>query len=213
MSSNQLGESNRLILTDIASLEHQDLLTFDITRALTLSQFYHLEISEKTIFIGALIQAVDLLSELKSLKVHSLSLDQPRELCEKEVDIFLSTEDTSKIKKVYLKKMIDTPEIYFLMVLCPYMEYLQVDCINDMHVELFVRRIVNKINNECNQYLRSLYFKVPASDDRLIQNLKQMIHSEKLLVDYTIQRESETIYLQWKRLYFTFCLFLLKIFK
>jgi len=198
MSSNQLGESNRLILTDITSLQYLELLTFDIIRALTLSQFYHLEVSEEKNFIGALIQAVGLLSELKSLKVDSLSLDQPRELCEEEVDIFLSTEDTSKIKKVYLKKMNDIPEIYFLMVLCPYMEYLQVDCINDMDVEFFVRDILKKINDECNQYLRSLYFKVPAADDRLIQKLKEMIHSEKLLVDYTIRRESETIYLQWK---------------
>jgi hypothetical protein len=198
MSSNQVGESNRLIFTDIILLEYQELLTFDIIRALTLSQFYHLEISKKTIFIGALIQAVGLLSELKSLKVDSLSLDQPRELCEEEVDIFLSTEDTSKIKKVYLKKMIDTPDIYFLMVLCPYMEYLQVDCINHIDVEFFVRDILKKIKHDSNDYLRSLYFKVPAADDRLIEKLKEMINSEKLLVDYTIRRESETIYLQWK---------------
>jgi hypothetical protein len=94
-SFDQLSESARLILMNIPPVERQELITIHISRALTLSQFYHMKILEKTIFIGALIQSVDVLSELKSLKIHSLSLDQPRKLCEEEVDIFLSTEDTS----------------------------------------------------------------------------------------------------------------------
>jgi hypothetical protein len=94
--------------------------------------------------------------------------------------------------------MIDTPEIYFLMVLCPYMEYLKVDCIKNMDIESFLRNIFNKINHERNEYLRSLSFKVPAADARLIQKLKEMINSVKLLANYKIQRESEDIYLQWE---------------
>jgi hypothetical protein len=67
-----------------------------------------------------------------------------------------------------------------------------------MDIESFLRNIFNKINHERNEYLRSLSFKVPAADDRLIQTLEEMINSEKLLANYTIRRESEAIYLQWK---------------
>jgi hypothetical protein len=37
-----------------------------------------LEIPNEEIFNGALIQIVDLLSELQTLKIHSLSLEEPR---------------------------------------------------------------------------------------------------------------------------------------
>ncbi len=197
-SSNQLSKSTRLILNDIPCLDCQDLITINISRALTVAQYYHLEIPENEIFNGALIRAVALLPELTTLKIHSLSLYEPRDLCEEEIDIFLSTEDTSKIVKVYLTEMNEIQEIYFLMSLCPYMQYLIVKCINDMDVELFVRQMLDKINFEHNRYLRLLCFLVPAADDEIIRKLEKMINTEKLIVNYSIKRFLENIYLQWK---------------
>ena len=184
---------------DIPSIECQQLITIHIRRALTVAQFYHLEIPEKKIFIGALIKAVDLLSELNSLKIHSLLLEQPKNLCEEEEgDILLSRENKSKITKVYLEKMIEITDIYSLMILCPYMEYLKVGCINNMDVQLFVREMLNKINFERNQYLRLLCFHVPAADYQIIKKLEKMINTEKLIVDYSFKRVCDNIYLKWK---------------
>lgn len=53
-----------------------------------------------------------------------------------------------------------------------------------------------KINDESNQYLRSLCFHVPTVDDKIIQNLENMINFDKLLVDYTIKRVLDNLYLQ-----------------
>ncbi len=157
-----------------------------------------MEIPNEEIFNGALIQIVDLLSELQTLKIHSLSLEEPRDLCEEEVDILLSREDTNKITKVYLEIMMDMADIYFLMVLCPQINYLKVGFINNIDVESFVRKILNKINHEQNQYLRLLCFRVEAADDQTIKNLEKIIDDEKLLVDYSMKRVRENIYLQWK---------------
>ncbi len=84
------------------------------------------------------------------------------------------------------------------MKLYPYMEYLRIHCVHNRDIESFLTEIFKKINYDSNDYLRSLCFQIPAADDQLIQNLKRMINSEKLLVDYTIRREFETIYFQWK---------------
>ncbi len=43
-SFDQLSESARLILMNIPPVERQELITIHISRALTLSQFYHMEI-------------------------------------------------------------------------------------------------------------------------------------------------------------------------
>jgi len=186
------------MITLISSDEDDELAIMDIKSAFNVTQFYHLEITVINIFIGLLIQITDSLRELNSLQILTLSLDQPRELCDEELVILNSVKERSKISKVYLCEMIDIEEVYFLMKLCPYMEYLRVDCVHNMDIESFLREIFKKIKDDNNDYLRSLCFQIPAADDRLIQNLKQMIHSEKLLVDYTIRRELETIYLQWK---------------
>ncbi len=141
---------------------------------------------------------VNCLSQLQTLKIHSLLLEKSNDLNEEEVDILSSREDTNQITKVYLKTMTDMAEIYFLIVLCPQLQYLRVDYIVNMDVESFVREILHKINFEKNEYLRLLRFYVEAADDQTIKNLEKMIDDEKLLVVYSIKRVRENIYLQWK---------------
>jgi hypothetical protein len=194
----QYSKSARLTLKDLHLLECEDLITIYINRALSIVQYYHLEIRNDKIFHGALMQVVNCLSELHTLKIHSLSLEEPRDLCEEEVDILLSREDTNQITKVYLKTTMDMADIYFLTALCPHMEYLRVGSINDMDTESFVRELLHKINFEQNEYLRLLCFRVEAADDQTIKNLQKMIDDEKLLVDYSMKRVRENIYLQWK---------------
>jgi hypothetical protein len=193
-----LSKSARLTLTDLPPLECQDLITIYINRALSVAQYYHLEIPNEQIFNGTLLEVVDLLSELQTLKIHSLSLEEPRDLCEEEVDILLSREDTNQITKVYLEIMVDMADIYFLMVLCPHADYIKIGSIIDMDVESFVRQMLNKINFEQNQYLRLLCFRVEAADDQTIKNLEKMIDDEKLHVDYSMKCVRENICLQWK---------------
>ncbi|CAF4840698.1 unnamed protein product, partial [Rotaria sp. Silwood2] len=99
-------------------------MTINIIHILTVAQIYHLEISEENVHVAALIEAVSLLSELTTLKIHSLSLHESRTLNSEELLTLASMEDRSKITKVYLKMMNDIEEFYFPLELCPYMEHL-----------------------------------------------------------------------------------------
>jgi hypothetical protein len=193
--NNPLSKSTGLTITDISSPESQELINMHINRALTVGQIYHLVIQDEQIFSGTLRKAVNSLPDLMTLDICSLSFEESRELCEEEV----SRESTSQITKVCLEMMMEITDIYFLMVLCPKMEYLRVASLNDMDVELFVREILNKINSENNQHLRLLSFVIEGANDELIQKLDNMIKTEKLIVDYSIQYVYlDNIFLQWK---------------
>ncbi|CAF1278614.1 unnamed protein product [Rotaria sp. Silwood1] len=85
-------------------------------------------------------------------------------------------------------------EIYFLLNVCPHMEYPNVECVNRMAIGLFLQAILNKINKD----LRLLCIYVSKADDNMIKRLNKMIDNEKLLSNYTIHHELDNIYLQWK---------------
>jgi hypothetical protein len=170
----------------------------EIQRVLTITQIYHLEILEKKISIPVLIQAVNLLSDITTLKNHSLSTDEPIELTVKELLILCSMKETSKITKIYLEEIGDVQELDFLFILCPYMRYFKVGCIKTMDVQSFLRTIFKKINHNNNHPLRSLCFDVPTADHQIVENIEEMIKCEKLLPDFTVKHILDTVYLQWK---------------
>jgi hypothetical protein len=195
-TSIQFAKSSLIKLSYICD-QPLDSYLMEINFVLNLQRIYHLEIAHD-IFIGMLIQITDALPELISLKIHSLLLHEPRKLCAGEVDILRSMKDTSKITDVYLEKVVEIHEVYYLMGLCPCIRYLKVGCIDKMDVERFLRNILEKINLKSNAYLRLLCFHIRTADDEVIKKLEQIIHDENLLIDYTIKRELDDIYLKWK---------------
>ncbi len=191
-----INSSSRIHLMFIPSDEYLDLFRMYLNHILCVTKIYNLKLS-RNIYIGKLVQIIHLLNDLDSIKIHSLSLYQQEDLCE-DVEIFSSIKNKNRITKVCLKKMSEIQEIFFLMKICPYMEYLKVNSINNMNVELFLWKILKKINIECNHRLCLLCFCVPTIDDELIKKLRQMIQVKKLLIDYEIKRVCDYVYLYWK---------------
>ena len=166
----------------------------NIRKVLTTAYICYFKIIKQGLFSCTLIDIIYRLSELDSLKIHSLSLSELRSNTKKKLDVVLSQ---NKITKVCLENMIDIEEVYFLIKLCPRMKYLQVDCIKNMNIDLFVQDILSKINKDYNQELRSLCFPNPRRDDKMIKKLNEIIYSKKLLIHYTMERQFDSIYLQW----------------
>jgi len=192
-SPNQLSKSMRLILAEDTSSEGIQLLYLNIGRVLNVAQIYHLEIFED-IVAGLLNEMLLSLLELDSLRIDSLIFSSARLWSNEEREVLSSISKKNKITKVNLLNMVNIEDVYFLIQLCPRMTYLKVDCINKMDVEVFVRSVLTKSNHR----LRLLCFRITAADNEMIRKLDKMIHNEKLLLDYTIKREFDDIYLQWK---------------
>ncbi|CAF4214467.1 unnamed protein product [Rotaria sp. Silwood2] len=176
-SSLDLFKSTRLTLRYADSDDIEELMTVATRGVLTVAQVYDLEIPEEKIFIGAFIKILNLLPELKTLKMHSLSYYEPRILYSEELFISSSTEDTSKITNVCLEKMNEILRIFF---------------------SVGIMSLYGMSQKDCNDRLCLLCFRIPTVDDEMIRKLKRMINFEKLLFNYTIKRVADFIYIEWE---------------
>ncbi|CAF1366147.1 unnamed protein product [Rotaria sp. Silwood1] len=170
-----------------------------IRRLSSVAQIYHLVMLKENFLTDALIEIMKLLPDLSTLKIRSLSLDQPTRLSFEESIIFDPTKFTSKITKAYLEKMNDIEQFYFLLELCPHMIYFKMNYLADMDIQHVLRCIITRIHYDRNDHLRLLCFRIPTTDnDDIIKKLEKMIIVEKLLLSYRIKRVLDNVYIEWK---------------
>ncbi|CAF1449856.1 unnamed protein product [Adineta steineri] len=197
ISSNKFFESLRLNLICPSREEYLELPETNIYNIFTTTHFHYLEIQKEKIDFSILINIIDSLSELDSLKIHSLSLSSTKSLSmEKIIRQFISNKN--KITKICLENMIEIEEVYFLIKLCPHLNYLQINSLNTIDIELFVQNIINKIKNDYNHNLRVLCFCISTADDDLVQEFEEMAISQNFFLDYTIKYELNHIYITMK---------------
>ncbi|CAF3996473.1 unnamed protein product [Rotaria magnacalcarata] len=111
---------------------------------------------------------------------------------------FVTSSYVELITKVCLEEINGIDDFTFISAICPYMEYCEMKSLNNMKIELFSCIILKEINNRSFCFIRSLCFHAPAVDDQVIENLEKMTNYEQLLIQFTIKRTSDNIYLQWK---------------
>ncbi|CAF1396824.1 unnamed protein product [Rotaria sp. Silwood1] len=197
---NEISNSTRLKITNLPDDDNDDLmmvLDLIIRDILSITQIYHLEILEENISSQILLKTINKFSALDTLKISSLELSESNySFIENKYSHFKSKKN--KITKIYLEKMNEIEEIYFLLKLCPHIEYLKIGFVHNMDIELFMKDILKKINNVYNQYLQSLSLHIPTANDEMIEKLKEMINRKKLLRNFSIKYVIDNIYLQWK---------------
>ena len=192
--NSSLNESTGLLLL----YENEDRLKFvAIKRTLKIAQIYHLTITKENISIRTLIRTIELLPDLQTLTIESLSLDQSKPFSPEELHKFSRTKNTGKMTKVSLQRLNSVNDIDFLMALCPAITHLKVVYINNMTIGFYFRFMLKKIDRDGHRSLRSLSFFHPTADDQLVKNLEKMITNEHLLDNYSIKRVSNEIRLQW----------------
>ena len=163
-----------------------------------MNQIYHLEIDGSDISVDTLVKIQKLLPTLISLKIDAFYSYKFNESISKELKSRCWTESTKELTKVYFRFLDDVEDIYFFKTLYPCMVYLKLNCIEDVDVRSLLRTVLKRNNPEFCDSLRSLCFRIPATDDKMIISLAEMIDVEGLSLDYTIKRVLDNIYLQWK---------------
>ncbi|CAF4004544.1 unnamed protein product, partial [Adineta steineri] len=196
-SSLQLSKSARLNFTYIPIYNSPKAPIFVVNSVLTATNIYHLIFTKTEASIRHLIYLIKALPDLTTLKIHDLVLKE-QNLSTNETDIFLFISKTNKITKVYLENMTGIEQVDILIKLCPRMNYLQINNINDMEVELFLKEILSIQMEDIDNCLCSLCFRIPLLDDQMMETLEEMIDHEKLLINYTIKRICDSIYLYWR---------------
>ncbi|CAF3471663.1 unnamed protein product [Rotaria socialis] len=179
-SSNELSKFTRFIITDVLD----DVLDFIFLGILMVTQIFHLEIRKHTMCSNTLIQILDYLSELDSLRISSFILSESKLLS------FTSTK--SIITKVYLENMNSIEEIDFIMQICPRLTYLKIDLTNKIDYESFFKYILQN-SHQC---LQLICLHLPTTINNELVN--KLHNHKKLIQHYTIELEDDNIYLHRK---------------
>jgi hypothetical protein len=169
----------------------------DIKRILVITQVYHLNIHETSTSICLLIRMINILPDLLTLKIYSLLFDGDKGLNMEEFSIFCAKRN--RINAVYVEVLNNIHCVGCLFMVCHYMKHFQVKCIINMNIQMFLQIILKEITQRRNNhYLHSLCFHEIAPNYQTIEYLQEINKYEQLLVDFTIKRVNNNIYLQWK---------------
>jgi len=141
------------------------------------------------------VRIIELLPNLDSLKMSSLSHIQSDWLIENNRLTSFSTLINSKITNVNLEKMINIEEVHFLLHLCPCIQYFLVNIPKDINVKIVVRFILIQASTY-NLHLRFLCFSIQNANEDVVHKLQKLIDTEKFLSNYIIKRIGNHILLK-----------------
>jgi hypothetical protein len=141
--------------------------------------------------LDILLQFFHRLSNLDSLTIVFTVLNQIQPLTQEQIDMISKM---NKLTKINIEQMVDLTRIDILINLCLQIECLQVKCRNYSELESILRLILMKRKSA----LSSICFGISEADDSIVKKLQTIIDSEKLLVNYTIQRIDHRIVLNWQ---------------
>jgi hypothetical protein len=89
-------------------------------------------------------------------------------------------------------------QIDLIIQIFPRIQYLSLQHIFDRDIESIVRYTLSKIKEKKICHPMTICIVGLEAEYDKVQKLKQMIDSEHLLLDYTINRQFNRLYLQWK---------------
>jgi hypothetical protein len=159
-------------------------------------QFIHLNIDYPSISSGMLVEMIQLLPNLDSLKISSLQLTQPDCSGVDLAEMSVLTSVNNKTTKVCHENTTDIDQVDFLLFRCLCMQHFQIHVSKTMDLDALLRLILTKTVTVVPQ-LRSLCLCVPNAHDGITHRLQNMIESERLLSNYWIKRSGDKIVLKW----------------
>ncbi len=193
-SSLQSFESGQMAVKGDIFTDNVNSLSTTTDPTLILTQFYHLIVDMETVSGEELVEVLHDLPKIISLKLHRVIPFQQFDSSEEDEEqkCFIQVSETNKITEIYLEQMNDFKELDFLLGLCRHIKHLQ-----KINIESFIREILARITGDSNHYLCLLCLRIPTADDQLIEKLQKIIDADTRLVDCTIKRIMDKIFLQW----------------
>lgn len=147
------------------------------------------------IFPDNLIDIIDLLPNLDTLKISYLLIRDSIELSTEKADKLQQISVNNKISRVWQRMQFTL--LNFLINLCPHMEQLELDNVKEKNLTKILQTILMKRSTHIPD-LYSVCFNINNANDEILDHVKQIIDAEKLLLNYNIKRKGYGIFLQWK---------------
>ena len=194
----ELSKSTRLSISLRDDKNMNKFLTKYIKHVLSITQVYHLDIWIYELDLKPLIRILNILPEIKSLKIRSIKCNDEMTLSDEENQMFSSVVQKNKITKIYLDEIKSIEEFGVLTTLCPLMVYFKVNEIDIKNILFYSLCILETINEKGNDQLCLLSFHFRMIDDKLVGLLQQIINDRISSIDYTVKRLLGFIYIEKK---------------
>lgn len=186
-----------LDLINCEILESYQTVIEYIYSIITLLQFTSLHIDFHYFSISILMELLCLLPNLDSLTVTSQLREKTKILSEEQNKMIHRLSIQNKITKVNLEQMTELDQVHILLDLCSHMHVLQVKCRNIVDAKWLIQYVLQKRSMKFVAHLCSIVLWIPEANDELMNNIKMIIDTGKLLDNYTIKRVYDKIYLRW----------------
>ncbi len=190
-SSNSYLPIIEFIVDNIFLTENNELLFNKMNSILDMIKITCLDIHSEKI-------SIRILKNLNSIRISDLSLHKPMDLCVEDVMILNEFLKINKIRKLILRNTFTVEQIDLIINLFPRIRYFGLEDVLDVNLETYVRCILLNIKENNIFHPMMIYIvSVDAKYDQ-VERLYQMIDSENLLKNYTIHRQLNRFYVQWK---------------
>ena len=180
----KMNSPMKLCLTNIDIKQSFSIIEFYAYQILFIVKIDHVQI--KKISMETLIKILELIPQLDSIQISDLSINQTD---------YTTEINENQIRKVCLGKLNSVKQLDLIFKIFPHMKYFRLNSTTNINIPILFHYIIKAIPNNQLQYIS---FHNLVACEEVIANLQMMIQSEKLLLEYTIQRIFNNIYIGWK---------------
>jgi hypothetical protein len=164
-----------------------------------MRQFTCLNINCQEMSVNVLIRILNALPNLNSIKIWDLPLRNAFNEYDEDIKLLDQIFERNKIRKLILQNITTMQQIDLIIDYLPRIQYFGLEQIRNVDLKSIVHHILFKIKQ--NQIYHPMticicHFQVEYSQILILQ---QMIDSDNLLKNYTINCQYDRLYLQWKR--------------
>jgi len=196
-SSIQFCQAIQLTVTKYYNINHEIIID-KIKSISSWIRITYLDVNCSMIPIIIVVNIIRHLPYIESIRIFPLLPRQIYSLSDNEIENLILDPRNSRLTKMKLRLIIDIEQIFFFIRLIQYVEYLEIECSNDINLELLVKCILLKTGNCVTSKLFSMCLCVGRINDEMMEKLHQIMACKDFVHEYTINRVCDRIYFQWK---------------
>lgn len=144
------------------------------------------------------VELIHLLPNVDSLKIIPTTASDIHDLINKEVIKFTPESRNNHITKIHIGLITDIVQVTSFIDLFSHLKYLEMNCANEIDLELLVESITMKIADCITPQLCSLCLCVGQINEEILKKFDQLMTRKIFLHDFTIKHVCDRIYFQWK---------------
>ncbi|CAF2840285.1 unnamed protein product, partial [Rotaria sp. Silwood2] len=178
--------------------ENDESLINKINPILIMTQITYLNIECNQMTVIMLIKILHTLTNLNSIRLSNSPLCKKMDLNIRDIIIFNAFLKFNKISKITLQNVTKQDQIECIFKYFPRIKFFGLERVRDTNLKSIIRYILWNI--EDNYISHSMTICVFCDDAKFnkVEKLYRMIDSKNLLKNYTIHRQYDRFYIQWK---------------